>query len=697
MSQLFVLPKPLNIDANLRLVAGCRAYFYATGTSTPQNVYQDAELTIPHANPVVADAAGVLPPIYLDDEDPAKTKYRLTLRTASDALIYTADPVNPFNLTTDGVVNVLTANAVGGVLYPKAEGEFPGDSAISAYQHEIGNVLRYGADPTGLLDSTAAIQRAVNQAWASGFYSHPWSGNGGISPIVYFPPGRYRVTGSITVPTGVTLRGFGHPAHTTSHTRIIMDSTASSPPNGAGDNRNKPMFKFNRATMNGAVLMNAACTSTIDGLEFWYVTGSNDFNNPTSGSGLGFNDYPDGGTLVFDVDAADFRIQNCCFQHSPAPIRIINVSTSTVLRPDGFNGNRGVGLFIENCEFDSGACHIFANDSYVDLTFKACQFFGTRHVYDVCTGRVSYQSCRFHGGCNIDAAGLTLTHAACDLDEFVLQGCTFVHSSSAPSIAINKAALVHIGNNHFSGASGQSCIELTDVDGGAIVGNSIDSSGFNASAGTGIADFVGAIKGRGIRNVLISGNNISATESGTYNGFGILLGDSARASQTNFVHANAVTAPYNGATHASQNRYINVASGDVRGINYDAQISTTIQSSGPLIAMSRVSGPRVVPTYGASITIDVSLGNQFAIVVTNGSNFTIANPSNALSVSGQRITLQIMNFSGGAMGTITWGGQYKLATWTNPANNNMRSIDFQWDSGGAWREVCRTPADVPNA
>lgn len=39
-----------------------------------------------------------------------------------------------------------------------------------------GNVLRWGADQTGVTDSTQAIQYAINIAWASSYYASPWSG-----------------------------------------------------------------------------------------------------------------------------------------------------------------------------------------------------------------------------------------------------------------------------------------------------------------------------------------------------------------------------------------------------------------------------------------------------------------------------------------------------------------------------------------
>lgn len=97
--------------------------------------------------------------------------------------------------------------------------------------------------------------------------------------------------------------------------------------------------------------------------------------------------------------------------------------------------------------------------------------------------------------------------------------------------------------------------------------------------------------------------------------------------------------------------------------------------------------------YSASMTIDASAGNVFEATCTNGTAFTFNAPTNPQQ--GQRITVVVRNTSGGALGAATWNAVFKLATWTNPANANSRSITFLYD-GTNWVEISRTPADVPN-
>lgn len=69
---------------------GAKLYFYATGTTTPANTYQQASGGSAHANPVVADSAGLFAPIYLD----GATIYRAILKTSGGSTIQDIDPLN---------------------------------------------------------------------------------------------------------------------------------------------------------------------------------------------------------------------------------------------------------------------------------------------------------------------------------------------------------------------------------------------------------------------------------------------------------------------------------------------------------------------------------------------------------------------------------------------------------------------------
>jgi pectate lyase-like protein len=103
-------------------------------------------------------------------------------------------------------------------------------------------------------------------------------------------------------------------------------------------------------------------------------------------------------------------------------------------------------------------------------------------------------------------------------------------------------------------------------------------------------------------------------------------------------------------------------------------------------------------TYGATVNTDANLSDYFTLSVTNGTAFTIANPTNAFA--GQVLTYDIKNSSGGAHGVITWGaaflnggaGTVGTGAFAGIANGKRRAIKFVYD-GTNWIEQART-ADI---
>lgn len=616
-----------------------------------------------------------------------------------------------------------------------------------------GDALHFGVDPTGSNDSTVAIQNWIDASWA--MYNAAdgqglWNGQGSVAPVLQLPPGKFKISGTLYLPTGVTFMGTGHPANTVSHTRIVMNSSgihparvwsASTPIPGGGrvvpnpangyyytadssggttgkaqpdwpaaagrkardgtviwtctaatsaaDHRNSPMLKFRRGTTPaGGALANSAVTSTIQHLEFWFVTmeGSS-FDNPLAGNGIGFGDYPRGGTLAFDVDAADFRVLGCCFQHTPAALWGDGVNLAPATRGDGFSGNRGIGIFFEECEFDAAAAHVYARQCYFDMFFRNCLFFATPQSYRGCTGKVVYDNCYFEAGAYIDAASTANTFT-----EFAAKGCDVEPPGTAAWISLDRAEVVDISQNTLTTAATQGGVHVRNALAGSVSDNVLNNQGSGASPGTGYADFIAAIKLIDCRNLKVCNNSITATDSARYGGFGILTGSERGRSQQNFVNGNCVTAPYHGATFNGQDRFINLAPDDVQGLNYARQDGAGASRLGPTRMKGQLAlAPRAL-AYSANVTFDVSQGNDFIIRVTSSDSFTIAAPTKGCD--GQRISVGILNHSGGVLGTVTWVG-VKMAAWTSPANGFNRTIDFV-NRDGTWYEASRTPADVPN-
>jgi Pectate lyase superfamily protein len=95
-------------------------------------------------------------------------------------------------LLTSAAVPLLTAKGAtaqtgSAPYYPQSAAESSAGVTATNLNYQPGNVLRYGADPTGIADSTAAIQGALTVAQA-----------------VYFPAGNYTISAALT--NGIAAR-----------------------------------------------------------------------------------------------------------------------------------------------------------------------------------------------------------------------------------------------------------------------------------------------------------------------------------------------------------------------------------------------------------------------------------------------------------------------------------------------------------
>lgn len=88
MANRFVKPIEQDVDASGDVLAGAKLSFFVSGTTTPRTVFQDVNLTIAHAQPVVADGAGNFPEIFLDG-----SAHRAILTDANDVQIRVTDDI----------------------------------------------------------------------------------------------------------------------------------------------------------------------------------------------------------------------------------------------------------------------------------------------------------------------------------------------------------------------------------------------------------------------------------------------------------------------------------------------------------------------------------------------------------------------------------------------------------------------------
>jgi hypothetical protein len=138
MADRLLLP-PQIMGADGRPVSGAKLETYSTGTSTPKATYSDAALTIAHANPTVADAAGRFPAMFLGTGD-----YRVVLTDADGAVIATYDPVEGAAAVSDaggGQFVSINDGPIGGLRNYIINGDF------SVHQRNTASVTASGQYP----------------------------------------------------------------------------------------------------------------------------------------------------------------------------------------------------------------------------------------------------------------------------------------------------------------------------------------------------------------------------------------------------------------------------------------------------------------------------------------------------------------------------------------------------------------------
>lgn len=160
---LTLLDQPRTLDALARPTSAIIS-FYLTGTTTLANIYQDAALTSPAANPVAISSGQLFPSIYLDP----MIVYRRRI-VYGDGTIHDLDP---FNAATFDAADILFTQA-GVDAVPRS---------VQDKEREQISVKDFGAKGDGVTDDTESCQNAIDYAKT-------------IGAEVVFPNGRYLLVG----------------------------------------------------------------------------------------------------------------------------------------------------------------------------------------------------------------------------------------------------------------------------------------------------------------------------------------------------------------------------------------------------------------------------------------------------------------------------------------------------------------------
>jgi hypothetical protein len=183
-----------------------QVFTYAAGTTNPQATYVDSTQTTQNTNPIILNARGEAQ-IWLDQT----LIYKFVVTDANGNVIRTVDQVQNFYETLSQLletINQLPAGTAptGSELIPALQSGYPVQITSAQIAQMLGaprvNVLAYGADPTGVSDSTSAIQAAMNAVSliVSPTTSAQTNVQGGE---VFFPKGFYKTSSTLYLNSNV--------------------------------------------------------------------------------------------------------------------------------------------------------------------------------------------------------------------------------------------------------------------------------------------------------------------------------------------------------------------------------------------------------------------------------------------------------------------------------------------------------------
>lgn len=129
---------------------------------------------------------------------------------------------------------------------------------------------------------------------------------------------------------------------------------------------------------------------------------------------------------------------------------------------------------------------------------------------------------------------------------------------------------------------------------------------------------------------------------------------------------------------------------------------TVVRRGGEMFTPRALSTATATLSGTGSVTPDSTKVEELFVTVTGaGANLTVNAPVMTIagsSQTGNRLTIDVRNNSGGAMGTIAFNAVFALAggtALTAPANGKRRKITFEWDNAtSTWVEMYRSTADT---
>lgn len=201
---------------------------------------------------------------------------------------------------------------------------------IQSKLRDVVSALDYGADNTGVADSTSAIQTALNQ-----------------NNIVFLPAGRYRINGTLDMPLGGVMYGETDsgdyfPAHPGKDGTLLFKDSGSlaGPIVRMAECSGIHHLQFDHQKINGAtdgiIAMNLSATVTYASMESIYIMGhrTTDTTGATSCYGIKFDgtSNPSASRVQMGNRVSNYHITNCDIAIFMGGHANVNVFTNGVLR-----------------------------------------------------------------------------------------------------------------------------------------------------------------------------------------------------------------------------------------------------------------------------------------------------------------------------------------------------------------------------
>jgi hypothetical protein len=183
-------------DNNGVILSGGLLYTYAAGTTTPQTTYTTSAGNVAHTNPIVLDSAGRVASggeIWLTDA----VAYKFVLKTSAAVTIGTYDNVTGNGSgVANGIYAAFAASSGSSLVGYLPPGTGAVATTVQAKLRQYISVMDFGATGNGITDDTTAINVTVSAVVAAG---------GGT---VFFPPGTYLISSTISQETGANKINF---------------------------------------------------------------------------------------------------------------------------------------------------------------------------------------------------------------------------------------------------------------------------------------------------------------------------------------------------------------------------------------------------------------------------------------------------------------------------------------------------------